>query len=100
MFPGKCGRCGAPRVWCLDDEGRTWTACSIRECVDDQLVLPLGGEWTREVEPSRWFMEPSEEEGVVPCEGSESRTSDVLEQDSQGEPPPGFLSDLWEGYDG
>ncbi len=91
---GPCERCGGPTFW-TTVRGEVWVACQD-ECLDDQLLLdgsrnpPLTalcseGEGRAELRGT--------EEGKGPPEGAVARMSDSRIH----EPPPGWLSSLWEG---
>ena len=79
--------------------GEKYVACE-RDCEPSLLgfapTLYAKGD---EFDARHW--EPSEEGGVAPPEGGAAPEKDrsVTEGSTQGEPPPGFLEVMWEGYD-
>ncbi len=95
---GPCEWCGGPQSWTII-RGDMYVSCDggCQPLPLDGLVPPPD---SPELEggPVMWVKEPIEEEGVVPCEGGDARTT-VLKREYPGEPPPEFLKTLWEGSD-
>ncbi len=86
-------------MWTYDPEDVIWVRCKNPECLEPQLSLPLDSEGRRHppgLLPIGTFLEV---EGRGTHEGGDSHKS-VQDVESLGEPPPGFLELLWEGFDG
>jgi hypothetical protein len=76
-FPGACDLCGGPQLWTLRND--ELYVCCERQCQLD--LFADRGTTSRDSEsgwfdPEVWLMEPLEESGVVPPEGSDANTGE------------------------